>query len=239
MKENERIFEVDLYPPIQKHFVKLGYEVYGEVRDCDIAAVKDDELIIVEMKLRLNMDLLVQATKRQKMTNLVYIAIPRPTHSLRSKKWRDLCHLVRRLELGLILVSFRRGIKRVDIQIDPVPFDRKRSKQSNKKKRELLIREVAGRHGDYNIGGSTGTKILTAYKESCIKIGCYLDKFGPLSPKALREMGTGEKTLSILNKNYYGWFERVQRGIYSINDTGKKDLNNYSKQIEHYLKELG
>ena len=66
------------------------------------------------------------------------------------------------------------------------------------------MKEIEGRSADYNVGGSNKTKIMTAYKENCIQIASYLEHLGPLSPKALLELGTGTKTSSILTKNYYG-----------------------------------
>jgi hypothetical protein len=99
------------------------------------------------------------------------------------------------------------------------------------------MKEIEGRSADYNIGGSNRTKIMTAYKENCIQIACYLELFGPLSPKALREKGTGSKTSSILTKNYYGWFERVKRGVYVINEKGKKEVKEYPELIDYYLEQ--
>jgi hypothetical protein len=227
-------YEVDLYKPIQQHFKKLGYDVYGEVNDCDLTAVKENELIIVELKLHLNIELLVQAAKRQRLTEQVYIAVPKPGYNLRSKKWMDICHLIKRLELGLILVSFQKSGTTLEIKFHPGAFDRKRSLQQGKKKRISLLSEIEGRHGDYNIGGSSSTKIMTAYKESCIHIARCLDRYGPLTPKVLRQMGTGDKTLSILNKNYYGWFDRIQRGTYSLSKKGEMELREFTKVIQYF-----
>lgn len=238
MAEKKKMYEVDLYKPIQKYFVKEGFEVYGEVNDCDIAMVKGDAVVVVELKLTLNVQLLIQATKRQKLTDLVYIAIPKPSFSRRSKRWTDLCHLIKRLELGLIVVSFSGRGKRVEVMFDPVPFDRARSMRQNKRKREALMKEMDGRSSDVNLGGSSRVKIRTAYKESCVQIACLLERFGPLSPKALREFGTGEKTSSILTKNYYRWFERVKRGTYVISDKGKKELLEHQELVEYFLKKL-
>ncbi|MBM7663485.1 hypothetical protein JOC85_004361 [Bacillus mesophilus] len=236
MTEKKKLQEIDLYKPIQRYFVKEGYEVYGEVNDCDLAAVKEDELVVVELKLNLSVDLLVQATKRQRLTDSVYIAVPKPKYKLRSKKWTDLCHLVRRLELGLIIVSFSGNRKNVEVIFEPTPFERKKSR--NNRKRNRVLKEISGRSADYNIGGSSRTKIITAYKENCIQIACYLQRYGDLSPKALRELGTGNKTSSILTKNYYGWFERVQRGVYTISEKGKKELNENSEELLSYYKEM-
>lgn len=238
MKEKQKLQEVDLYNPIEKIFVHEGYEVYGEVKDCDMAAVKDGDLVIIELKLNLSVDLLIQAAKRQRLTDDVYIAIPKPKHRLNSKQWTDKCHLVRRLELGLIVVSFPGNRAKAEILFHPTPFNRRQSKGKSKLKRKRLMKEVEGRSANFNIGGSNQTKIMTAYKENCIQIACYLEHFGELSPKALAEMGTGSKTSSILIKNYYGWFERVRRGIYILNEKGKKEIKEYPKLLDYYSHQL-
>ncbi|RFU67866.1 hypothetical protein D0469_13525 [Peribacillus saganii] len=234
-RKTAKILETDLYEPIRNFFVKKGFDVYAEVNHCDVTAVREQELVIVEMKLNLTVELLVQAAKRQRITDLVYIAIPKPKHRLGSKKWYDICHLIRRLELGLILVSFQKSGTNMEIAISPEPFDRLKSMQRNRKNRASMIAEINGRNGDYNVGGSSKTKLMTAYKENCIHIACLLDRFGPLSPKALREMGTGDKTLSILNKNYYHWFDKIKRGTYTISAIGKKELEAYPKQVQYFF----
>jgi hypothetical protein len=238
MKEKKKLLEVDLYKPIQSYFSNEEYEVYGEVRDCDIVAVKGDELVVIELKLTLSVDLLIQATKRQRLTDQVYIAIPKPKYRLNSKQWTDKCHLVRRLELGLIVVSFSGKIAKAEMIFHPTPFNRRKSSGQNKLKREKVIKEINGRSGDFNVGGSNRTKIMTAYKENCIQIASYLDNSGPLSPKTLIQKGTGDKTSSILTKNYYGWFERIKRGTYVISEKGKAEVKEYSDLSNYYLKNL-
>ncbi|WP_442598839.1 DUF2161 domain-containing phosphodiesterase [Neobacillus sp. D3-1R] len=236
MKDKKvKLNETDLYKPIRNYFTKQGFNVYGEVQHCDMAVIKDNELILIELKLNLTVDLLIQATKRQRLTDLVYVAIPKPKYSLRSKKWRDILHLMRRLELGLIIVQFLKSSTKMDVVVSPAPFDGTKSRQLNKKKRVQLLKEIEGRNGDYNVGGSNKTKIMTAYKESCIHIATLLARHGPLSPKLLRQRGTGEKTLSILNKNYYGWYDKIQRGLYSISEKGKKELLEYPEQVQYFI----
>jgi len=230
--------EVDLYKPIHKYFTREGYEVYGEVKDCDIAAVKGNELVIIELKRTLSVDLLIQATKRQKLSDQVYIAIPRPKHRLNSRQWQDKCHLVRRLELGLILVSFPGKSSKAEVLFHPTPFNRNLSKSRNTRKREVLLKEIEGRSADYNVGGSRRTKIMTAYKENCIQIATYLDQFGSLSPKALVDLGTGKKTSSILTKNFYGWYVRVKRGTYILSELGKEELIKYPELVEYFLQQI-
>ncbi|MCZ2259533.1 DUF2161 domain-containing phosphodiesterase [Sporosarcina sp. G11-34] len=232
-------YETDLYKPIKDYFTEQGFDVYGEVDQCDVVAVKEKELVIVELKLNLNIDLLMQAAIRQRLTNLVYIAIPKPAYSFRSKKWKDLCYLIKRLELGLIIVVFKKGDELAELMFEPGSFDRVKSMGLSKKKRNRLLSEIEGRSGDFNIGGSHQTRIMSAYKENCIHIACCLVRFGTLSPKALRQMGTGDKTLSILNKNYYDWFDRVERGIYSISEEGKNDLKEHPNLVEYYNEKIG
>jgi hypothetical protein len=238
MKENRKLQEVDLYRPIQRYFSLEGYEVYGEVRDCDIVAVKEDELVIIELKLTLSVELLIQAAKRQRLTDKVYIAIPKPKNRMNSKQWSDKFHLIKRLELGLIVVSFPGNDPRADILIHPAPFNRKTGASRQKKKREAILKEISGRSADFNVGGSNRRKIMTAYKENCIQIACFLENRGPLSPKALIQMGTGDKTPSILTKNYYGWFERIKRGTYIISDKGKLEVKEYTELGNYYLQKL-
>jgi hypothetical protein len=231
-----KLRETHLYPPIRNYFTRKGFDVYGEAEHCDIVAVKGDELVIIELKLSLTVDLLVQATKRQRLTDQVFIAIPKPKTKLNSKKWQDVLHLVRRLEVGLIVVNFLKSGARTEVIFEPTPFDRAKSKQRSKKKRERLLKEISGRTGDHNIGGSTKTKLMTAYKENCIQIAYLLEQHGPLSPKALRTHGTGEKTRSILAQNYYGWFEKVARGVYQLSEKGKKEITEYPEIVDHFSK---
>ena len=234
-----KILEADLWKPVSDFLINQGYTVRSEVKDCDITAMKDEELIVVELKRNLSVDLLAQAVKRQKAADLVYIAVPKPKRLLGNAQWKEICHLIRRLELGLILVSFKGKQGFIEIPINPMAFDREKSKNLNKRKRASIIKEMSGRYSDLNIGGSTGKKLVTAYRESSIFIACCLVKFGPLSPKRLRELGAdAKKTTSILSENHYGWFERVDRGVYSTTEEGRKSLEQYKQLAEYYYGKL-
>lgn len=230
----EKIYEADLYEPIQNYFYSLGYEVQAEVNDCDVVAFKDESLIIIELKLNLNITLLMQAANRQKLTPNVYIAIPRPKISLRRRRWRELVHLIRRLELGLILVSFQGRKPSLDIVHEPALFDRKKNLQQNKKRRDKLMIEARSRRSNKNIGGSNNITMMTAYKEISIQIALYLDHLGPKSAKQLQELSTGEKTYGILYNNYYKWFKRVGRGVYDLTEFGRKEYKKYPEIIKLY-----
>lgn len=231
----EKIYEADLYEPVQQYFQSKGYNVQAEVKDCDVVAIKDDGLIIIELKLNLNITLLMQAAKRQRYTPDVYIAIQRPKMSLRKRKWRDLVHLVRRLELGLILISFEGKQPSIHVVHEPSPFDCQKSVRQSKKGRNQLIKEVKDRRSNQNIGGSSHVTTMTAYKEKSIQIAFYLDYLGPMSAKDLRKLNTGERTYGILYHNYYQWFKRVDRGIYDLTDLGREAYQDYPEIIKLYM----
>ena len=199
----------------------------SEVNHCDIIATKGDELIIIELKLSMNIALLIQATRRHKITDSVYVALPR-TKSGRT--WKGIVHLLRRLELGLILVSFDAEKPVVEVVLHPVPFQRQKRSQAKR----AVLQEMAGRSDDFNLGGSSQRKIVTAYRENAVHIACCLERLGPLSPRQLRALGTGPKTQSILYSNFYGWFERVGRGVYALRERGRSEVAGYPKLVRRY-----
>ena len=220
--------ETDLYSPVKVFLEDSGYEVRGEVAHCDVVALKDGEMIAVELKKSMNLELILQGVDRQKSADSVYVAVPRPDNFVKDKKWRRILHLLRRLELGLIFVSPRGG---VDIVHHAVVFDREKSRKLNAKKRKVIIAEHSSRSYDGNTGGCTRRKLMTAYRESCIHTASILMKLNDASPKELVALGSdGKKTSSILSKNFYGWFDRVCKGRYCLNDKGRKEAAEYIKK---------
>ena len=215
------MLETDLYSPLKEYLERHGYQVQAEVKNCDIVATRDDELIIVELKTSANLTLLVQATERQSISDNVYVAIPKPKKNRRS--WLGIQRVIKRLELGLLVVNQSPLGSSVVKLFDPLPQQRRK----NKRKQKAVIQEIADRSGNYNIAGSSRKKLMTAYKENVILIACCLKQLGPSSPKKLRELGTGEKTTSILNSNHYGWFQRIERGIYKLTQQGAIEAASY------------
>lgn len=227
---SERLRETDLYQPVADYLTARGYTVRGEVKDCDLAAVKGDALIVVELKLSLTLGLLAQAVKRQQLTESVYVAVPRPSNV---RKWmgqtKDARRVVRRLELGLLLVH-PDAVPTVEVLCHPMPAAR----QQRSRKRRAVIEEAAGRSEDFNQGGSTRRTVMTAYRENAVRIAACLEALGPSKPKALRALGTGPKTLSILARNVYGWFERVDVGVYALSAKGRAALGAYPELAAKY-----
>ena len=232
MSENRSrpLRETELYEPIHDYLVSEGYTVRAEVADCDIVAYKEGELIAIELKRRFGANVLIQAIDRQRITDSVYVALPGPFDLRRGSRWHGIRRLLRRLELGLIVVDLQRSKPLVNVVSHPSPYRKKRLKH----KRLAVLEEMIGRSGNRNLGGSTRQKLVTAYRESAIHIACCLDRYGPLTPRQLRVLGTGAKTTSILYKDVYGWFDRLSRGLYALSPLGRTALNEYSVLVDEY-----
>lgn len=222
----KKLRETDLYPLVKAWLEQNGYTARGEVNGCDIAAVLDGELVLVEMKLAINLDLLLQLVGRQEVAETVYAAVPAPAR--RDKRWRGLTRLIKRLEAGLLLVHVESALPRVEVLFHPVRQERRRRKDATR----AMLREVSGRSMDLNQGGGHRRPLVTAYREEALTVAAALGKLGPCAPKALRECGAPAKTAAILYANHYGWFERVAKGVYALTPTGTEALETYRVLVE-------
>ena len=101
--------EVDLYQPVKDFLTAQGYVVRGEVRGCDLVAVRGEEKpVIVELKLRFNLALVLQGIERLALTDTVYLAVPRRVGKRRESVSPDdgiVRKLCRMLGLGLMTVA--------------------------------------------------------------------------------------------------------------------------------------
>ena len=225
--------ETDLYPAIKLFLEGQGYEVKAEVTDCDVVAQREDEEpIIVELKLSFSLPLLIQAIDRQAISDNVYIAIPKPTKSNGGALWkrnrRGLLKLCRRLGLGLIAVDMTLALERaVKVHCDPAPY----TPRKNKRRAGRLLKEFSQRVGDPNLGGSSKTKIITAYRQDALRCLGYLAGNAPAKLKDIRAATQVERAPAIFQKNYYGWFERVERGTYALTPGGAAALEEYAEAI--------
>jgi len=228
----KEIKETDLYGPLRDYLVARGYVVRSEVRGIDVVAERDGKALVFEMKRHLSLPLVAQAVDRQRSFDSVYVVVPHPGKRVRSRDWRAACRVLRRLELGLVLVSLEpESGGTVEVAFHPAPFVRR----SRKDFRRAVLEEAGGRSLDLNQGGSTRTKIITAYREAAIHIAACLAACGPLTPANLRAMGTAKNTGAILYDNYYNWFTRVSRGVYALTDKGREELEAYPDLAERFL----
>jgi hypothetical protein len=216
--------ESDMYRHVKMLFEEKGFSVKSEVSHVDVTAVRGDELVLIEMKNEISLKLIIQAVKRQMMCASVYAAVPKPPYKKRmSKSFKDKEYLLRRLEIGLILVSPQSA----EIVSEPQAFSRDKSISSGRRKKKRLLSEFNERSGDYNTGGVARTRIFTAYRERVLKIACLIRENKEMRLRDIVEKSSIKDAPRIVSRNYYGWFERVSRGVYALSDKGVKetDLN--------------
>lgn len=226
--------ETDLYEPVRAFLEEEGYQVQAEVKGCDIAAVKDGQMVIVELKKAFNLKLVYQGLERQSLTDQVFVAIPRPKKGQREKSWKDMLRLLKRLELGLLTVALDSPLQTVDVVLEPSDS----LAWKNRKKREKVQAELENRQMDVNVGGMTRRKIMTAFREKSIRLACLLEREGQVSTASLRERNM-EDYIGLLSRNYDKWFKRVEKGVYALSEKGKEALESedYKKTVAFYRNE--
>ena len=219
--------ENDLYLPIKGYLNNLGYEVKGEIKNCDIVAKKDNEVIIIELKLTLNITLLLQAVDRFSLADSVYLAIPKQA-TIFKKKHKQIKKLIARLGLGLIVVDIQPSQQYVEVINDPNDY----SPRKNIRKQKALLKEFLEREGDTQKGGSTRKRAgLTAYRQRSIRIATHLTKHAIAKGVEVKNAISEPQATNMLNQNYYGWFDKIERGIYQLSEKGRKELPNWQSKM--------
>ncbi|ALS20755.1 DUF2161 domain-containing phosphodiesterase [Paenibacillus naphthalenovorans] len=234
--------ETELYAPVKAYLEQLGYEVRGEVRHCDLVAVREEEPpLIVELKKSFSIPLLLQAIDRLRISRSVYVAFERPNkgRAPHGASWPELRKLCGMLGVGMITVQFYKTRKpRVEVECHPpaaltaAAADQPKGPRHNKYAAGKLMREFRERGADYNVGGSSKRKLITAYREKSIHLASLLRQFGPLSPRQLRDLTGNPQAAGMLQKNVYRWFQRVDRGIYTLSPLGLEALTTYAHVAE-------
>lgn len=209
--------ETTLYLPIKRFLEAAGYSVKGEIAGCDVvglSAADPPVVVICELKLSFNLELILQAVDRASASDEVWIAArvsARGKGRESDRRYRDLC---RRLGFGMLGVSDNGT---VDVIVSPIAL----MPRKNARKRSRLVDEHRSRKGDPAIGGSTRAPIMTAYRQQALICAGALQD-GPLRPKDLKAIAP--RAANILRDNVYGWFRRIDRGIYGLTAAGTEAL---------------
>jgi hypothetical protein len=228
--DDNAYLEAALYSPVKQFLERQGYEVKGEVRGCDLVARRGDEPpVIVELKLRFSLPLVLQGVDRLALTERVYLAVPRPGQHARggplAPERPEIRKLCRRLGLGLILVGLAR--KTVEILEEPVPYRPREAKTRALR----LLDEFSRRIGDANVGGVVGVPLVTAYRQDALRCARALALGGPMRVGALRVAADVPRAARILQRNVYGWFDRIARGTYRLTPEGDQALSRFAEAI--------
>ena len=208
--------ESTLYRPVKRYLEGLGFEAKGEVRGCDVVGLRAADpasiVVICELKLAFNLELVLQGVDRSASCDEIWLAVRASTRGhLQDPRVRKLCRL---LGFGLLGVSAN---ERVEILVEPGPWRPRR----NSKERSRLVQEHQRRRGDPNLGGMVKSPIMTAYRQQAL--ACAASLAG--GPRRAREVKTTVPDApTILLRNVYGWFERVERGVYGLTREGRAAL---------------
>jgi len=171
----------------------------------------------------------LQGIDRLALTERVYLAVPRPERHARggplAPERPEIRKLCRRLGLGLILVGLTR--KTVEILEEPVPY---RPRQAKSRALRLLD-EFSRRVGDANVGGAVGVPVVTAYRQDALRCARVLSLYGPMRLGVLRALAGVPRAARILQRNVYGWFDRIERGTYRLTPEGDQALSRFAEAI--------
>lgn len=218
--------ERELFQTVCAFFENMGYTCDGEVDGIDLYMQKDGETVAVETKLTLDFRVVQQAALRQKVCDTVFVAIPRP-RQMYTAAFRDKLYLLKRLGIGLIVVSGSTGA--VEILSPPLVSDLEAYRKRNRNKKEKLQREFQSRTLRRNTGGVSGIKHMTAYREQALLVLSALQALGGQSTTALVRAKSGvQRSTTIMHDDHYGWFEWAARGTYRLTDAGREALCQYA-----------
>src|SRR5215475_470011 len=207
--------ETSLYLPVKRYLESLGFEVKGEICGCDVVALRGANcplVVVCELKLAFNLELVLQGVDRSAACDEIWLAVRASTRGhVRDPRVRKLCRL---LGFGLIGVS---TTGQVEILAEPGPWRPRR----NAKERSRLVNEHQRRRGDPALGGSSRSPIMTAYRQQALACAASLVA-GPQRPRDIKSAVPDAP--KILLRNVYGWFVRVERGIYGLSEEGRAAL---------------
>ena len=229
--------EEELYEPIKRYYEERGYEVKSEVMHCDLVAINSEreETVIVEMKKTFNLALLLQGIERLRMNHNVVLAVERnrKKKGAHNQRFGDLTELCRMLGLGLMTVTFYKTKPSV-IEWLCEPGDPP-VRGARPRKRERLLMEFRERSGDYNVGGSSGRKLVTAYREKALRCAYVLNSRGPSAPREVAAATGFSRSGELMRTNHYGWFQRIERGKYALLPPGVQALSDYRDVLSDWI----
>jgi hypothetical protein len=186
-----------------------------------VFAVKDKEVIIVELKLQITLKLIYQALERKKVTPLVYIGVPKRILTTHQKNNSQFVILLKKLGLGLMEVT----LDKANILIEPSDDNQVVTRHSSAKKR-VMMKEFDARDQYQTLGG-TNQKKMTAYREKVVEIGKALHVLKAASVKLVKEYTRIEKSADILRNNYDGWFIKNEKGLYQLSPLGLNEIEKH------------
>ncbi len=220
--------ESSLYLPVKRFLETLGFEVKGEVCGCDLVALdmgSPAAVVIGELKLTFTLELILQAVERTAACDEIWLAVRASRRGRGRESDRRVKKLCRLLGFGLLSVL---ATGKVEVLVEPVPWQPRRDAN----RRSRIVDEHRRRQGDPAAGGSTRRPIMMAYRQQALACAAALAD-APSRPRDLRAgMPDAQK---ILHRNVYGWFTRVEHGVYTLSESGRAALVRWQSHLPGYL----
>lgn len=216
--------ETTLYLPVKRFLEGLGLEAKGEICGCDVVALDQGQpaaVVICELKMSFTLDLVLQAVDRAAACDEVWLAIAASRKGRGREGDPAVKKLCRLLGFGLLVV-FTTG--RVELVVEPSDW----KPRANAKRRSRIVAEHRRRQGDPSVGGSTRRAIMTAYRQQALLIASIVAT-APARPRDLK--AAAPDAAKILLDNVYGWFERVDRGVYRLSEAGRAALVTWQAHV--------
>jgi len=234
--------ETSLYLPVKRFLEARGFAVKGEVCGCDLVAVPvaaangptsqkaDPPLVVIgELKQSFTLELLLQGVDRMAAGDEIWLAVRASGSGGRKGRGRERDPRVRKccrlLGFGLLGVS-RWGL--VEVLVEPKEWKPRKVAW----RRARLVDEHRRRQGDPAVGGATRQPIMTAYRQQALAVAAALaeaeaDGTAARRPRDLKAIAPNAP--KILLHNVYGWFARVERGVYGLTEAGRAALVRWAK----------
>jgi len=231
--------ETSLYLPVKRFLEARGFAVKGEICGCDLVAVPaagangaaqgaegangeagDPPLVVIgELKQSFTLELLLQGVDRMAAGDEIWLAVRASAKRGRERdpRVRKCCRL---LGFGLLGVSAK---GQVEVIVEPQPWRPRKVAR----RRRRLVDEHRRRRGDPAVGGATRQPIMTAYRQQALAVAAALaaDAATGASARCPRDLkAVAPDAPKILLHNVYGWFTRVERGVYALTEAGRAAL---------------
>lgn len=163
--------ETDLFEPVKGYFLERGYEVFSEVLvyswRADVVAKQGNIITVIELKTKMSLDLLEQASRWLYHAHYVYCCIPKPKHYHLNSYARK-CLI--RDGIGLLTVDFDGHYIDLDYDFEEdfnKPFVREEfSPKLNRKICTNWSLFLTEEHKITLPGGSKGGGYITPYKRT-------------------------------------------------------------------------
>ncbi|CAJ1315948.1 hypothetical protein [Paenibacillus nuruki] len=173
--------ESDMYPYLKKYFEGKGYTVYPEIeppgngtKRADIVAIKDQEVVIIEMKVGFGLTVIQQACDWKGYANQIYIAIPKP----KKRNWMPPIgsKLLASEKLGLLEVDLKdySNFAYVDVNFSRVREVNKAPYQPEASSAISIIKFITPYHLEGPNGGSQTGGHISGYQVTMRRVKEFL-----------------------------------------------------------------